>query len=146
MNNVKLSLMKIAATVYISMAVVSLAISLFFYSHAHNFTRTALRARGTIIRMVEKPGRDSKTVYYPVFSFRDLQSRRYIVNSTSGQNTPAYKAGDVVQVLYQEYSPANAEIENHHAIWGRAVIFGWAGAGSLLVGLGLLTAIKFRNN
>jgi Protein of unknown function (DUF3592) len=80
------------------------------------FVRTAARADGRIIQMLERKGEDG-LVYAPVFSFRDAQGTEYKVYSSTASYPPEHEVGDAVRVLYSPQSPREAKIDRFFSLW-----------------------------
>jgi len=140
MHVIKL-LLTIGGWVFIGLAVVDLAITFFIYRHTHGFVQSASRAQATITKMVERPGGDSGSVYYPVFSFQDSNRLSHEVYSSSGQYPPAYEVGDKVTVLYQPDKPESAEIDSFWDVWLMSILFAFSGVFELFIGFGQFVAV-----
>jgi hypothetical protein len=130
-------LLKIGGWFMVAIAIIVLTASFFLYRHTHNFVQSASHAQGTVTKMVEKPGHDSGTVYYPVYTFQDSRGKQHEIYSSGGSYPPAYKVGDTVPVLYQPDKPENAEIDDFLNVWFFTAMLAGFGLVDLVFGLGL---------
>lgn len=136
MNLPKKTLRIIGAVVLLS-ALVTLALSAFFYQRARNFVRDAIRADGKVVRVVERPSSDSATLFYPVYTFRDAEGQEREVYSSTGSFPPSHSVGDTVALLYQPEQPNDAKTDDFLSLWGLPAILGGAGVFDLLIGVAL---------
>jgi hypothetical protein len=129
------TLLKIAGWGTISIAVLLLIIGVVTCNHTRNFVKSARRAQGTVIKLDEKDGSAS----FPVVRFHDAKGQWHEIESSSGQNPPAYKVGDIVTVLYQSDSPKNAKINTFSDTWGLPVMLAVFGILNGVFGVVMLT-------
>src|SRR5678816_2025036 len=113
MNLPKNPLRIIGAVVLLS-ALVTLALSAFFYQRARNFVRDAIRADGKVVRGVERE-----------------------VYSSAGSFPPSHSVGDTVTLLYEPEQPNDAKTDDFLSLWGLPAILGGAGVFDLLIGVAL---------
>jgi len=139
MNFFKIPLRIVGAVVLLS-AWVSLGLTAFFYQRTKTFLDHAGRADGKVVRLVERPGSDSGTLFYPVFAFRDAGSREHEIYFGTGSFPPSYSVGDTVKLLYRPEQPNDAKIDDFFSLWGLPAILGGFGVLELLVGAALLVA------
>ncbi len=111
-------------------AVIALASALYCW----NFVRTATRADGRVIQIVEQNG-EHGTLYAPVFSFRDAEGVEQTVHSSTASYPPEHRVGDVVHVLYLPGRPKDAKIENFFSLWGLPFVTGMLAVFYLPLGL-----------
>jgi hypothetical protein len=136
----KLSL-SIGGWVFIATGIITLTIAFFVYRHAQNFVQSASRTQATITKLIERPGQNSSSVYFPVFRFQDANGQAHEIDSSSGQYPPAYKVGDTVTVLYQPQQPEKAKLDTFFDVWGWAAMLGGFGVLDLVVGSGMLVFV-----
>jgi len=96
-----------------------------------NFLRTASKAQGTVVELVEHNG-DHGSSYAPIYVFYDAAGQEQKVYSRCSSYPPAYQVGDKISVLYDPRSPREAQIERFFDTWGWMTIGG---------GIGLLYAV-----
>jgi hypothetical protein len=116
-----------------SMALVT-ALGAFIYSL--NFVRTATLADGHVVQL-QKDESDPSS-FHTVFTFRDSQGTEHTVESALASSPPPYKIVEVVVVLYNANSPADAKIRNFFSIWGLAFITATLGLVALPTGIVIL--------
>jgi hypothetical protein len=126
MQFLKLAL-KIAGigSIIIAFAVLSVSFSTFY--HTQKFVKSASRTQGIVVKLDEQ-GREA----YPVVMFHDSNGQGHEIESSAGQNPPAYRIGEAVTVLYQPDKPENAKLNTFFDIWG------WA---TMLVGFGIIVFV-----
>jgi len=137
MHVIKL-LLKIAGWFLVVSSIICLLISLFAYLHAHSFTRSAVRAQGTVTKVEKRKDHDGDELYYPIVSFRDAHGGAQELFSSVGSFPPSHRVGDSVTVLYPPEQPQKAKLDEFFAVWGLAAITGGIGAFDLIVGLAML--------
>lgn len=130
-------LLKIAGWFLVASAALCFLISLFAFLRARTFLRSASRAQGAVIRLVERNG-DSGTLYYPVYAFRDIHDVSHEIFSSSGSFPPAHSVGEMVTVLYRIDHPENAELDGFFEVWGLAALTGGIGTIQMFLGLAAL--------
>src|SRR5690242_14541724 len=74
------------------------------------FVRSAARANGRVIQIVERPGEHGK-LYAPVFVFRDVNGVEHIVHSDTASDPPEHQVGDTVRILYSPQNPQGARTD-----------------------------------
>jgi hypothetical protein len=99
------------------MAVGFFAGSVYTYFHARSFLQTAVKAEGTVVKLVEEPGSGHGPSYFPVFKFTDSQGWEQQANSKVGSNPPSYKVGDKVNLLYDPNDPTSAVTDTFWGVW-----------------------------
>jgi hypothetical protein len=129
---------------FVMSSIIFLLISLFAYSRARTFTRSAARTQGTVIRLERRDSSRSGILYRPVVSFRDSQGMPRELFSSVASSPPSYKVGDQVSVLYSPAEPRKAKLDGFFEVWGWAAITGGIGVSDLLFGLALLWAPMIR--
>ena len=122
-------------------SIACLVASLIMYIHVREFVKSAARANGTVIKLVENRSSDSGATYRPVFVFRDSREREHEINSAVGSYPPAYKIGDKVTVLYNIEEPENASLDGFFDLWLMPLVLGSIGGVHLLVAVFLLVLI-----
>jgi len=98
------------------------------------FVRSAARADGRVIQMVERDG-DYGKLHAPVFVFLDASGAEHTVHSTTGSNPPKYQVGDTVRVLYSPANPQGAKTDWFFSLWGLPFVTGVLAAFYLPLGL-----------
>jgi hypothetical protein len=124
----------------IASGVICLLISGFFAIRTRNFLRTASRAEGIVIRLVEKRGEsaDSGNTFSPVYIFRDGGGYGHEILSSASSYPPLYAVGEKIGVYYQARHPEEARIDGFFELWGTSTIAGGVGTVDLVVGMVLL--------
>jgi len=121
-------------------ALVSLGLNAFFYERTKTFLDHASRADSKVVRLVERPGSDSGTLFYPVFAFRDAGGREHEIYSSTGSFPPSHSIGNTVKLLYRSEQPNDARTDDFFSLWGLPAILAGFGVLELLVGAALLVA------
>jgi len=134
--------LRIVGWCFIVGSIVCLLVSAVFYFRTRSFVATAVGASGVITRLREHESNDS-TTYHPVFVFNDSNGNQHEIESSAGSNPSRHAVGDQVNVLYQLRHPDDAKMDGFFELWGVSVISGGVGAFDLLLGVGLLVAIRF---
>lgn len=98
------------------------------------FIRSAARADGRVIQMVEQEG-DGGKLYAPVFVFRDANGAEHTVHSQTASYPPEHQVGDTLRVLYSPSSPLNAKTDRFFSLWGWPFVTGLLAAFYLPLGL-----------
>jgi hypothetical protein len=127
MQFLKLAL-KIAGSGIIIIALAVLSVSFSTFCHTQKFLKSASRTQGTIVKLDDE-GREA----YPVVMFHDSRGQEHEIESTAGQNPPAYRIGEAVTVLYQPDKPENAKLNTFFDIWGWTI---------MLVGFGVIVFVS----
>ena len=137
MNFLKIPLRIVGFLVLLS-ALVSLGLAAFFYQRTQKFLRDATRADGKVVRIVERPSRDSGTLFYPVYVFRDAGGQEREIYSSAGSFPPSHSVGDTVSLLYRPDQPNDTKTDDFFSLWGLPAILGGFGVLEFLVGAGLI--------
>jgi hypothetical protein len=133
-------LLKVTGWLMLAIAIITLPLSFFTYAHSQRFIKSANRAQGTVIRLDERSGSGSRSVYYPVYTFQDSQGKQHEIYSSSGSYPPSYEVGEKVTVLYQSDNPSNAEIDSFMDKWLFTVLLAGFGLIGLFLGIGMFIA------
>jgi hypothetical protein len=140
MNFFKIPLQTVGALVLLS-ALVTLALTAFFYQRSKSFLRDAIRADGKVVRLVERPSSGSgTTLFFPVYTFRDARGQEREIYSDSGSFPPSQSVGDTVTLLYRPQQPNAAKTDDFLSLWGLPALLGGFGVLELLVGGALFVA------
>ena len=99
-----------------------------------HFVRSAARADGRVIQMVERAGEHGK-LYAPVFVFRDSSGVEHTVHSETASDPPQHQVGDTVRILYSPHNPQDAKTDRFFSLWGLPFVTGVLAAFYLPVGL-----------
>jgi Protein of unknown function (DUF3592) len=97
------------------------------------FVRSAARADGRVIQMVEQEGEHG--LYASVFVFRDSSGAEHTVHSDTASYPPEHRVGDTVRVLYLPGSPQDAKTDRFFSLWGMPFVTGLLAAFYLPLGL-----------
>ena len=106
-----------------------------------HFIRTAHRAEGTVVEMIERRGEHGVT-YAPVYTFKVQTGQVQKVHSRSSSYPPVYQVGDKITVLYRSSSPRDAQILRFFDMWGWMAIAGGIGILYGIIGPILLIAVR----
>ena len=96
------------------------------------FERTAVAAKGRVVRLEEKK-RSKGSIYAPVVVFLTHDEQEITFTSSFGNRPPAFQMGEEVTVLYDPENPRHAYIHSFMQFWGVAVLC--LGMGSMLAAL-----------
>jgi hypothetical protein len=134
-------ILKIVGWFLVVSSIICLMVSLFVYLHVRNFTRSATRVEGKVIRFKSRMRRD-----YPVVAFRDTDGIQHELNSSVSSTPPSHQIGDVVTVLYPNNQPQQAKINEFFEMWGLTTFFAGFGLCELIFGLVLLWLSLFKDS
>ena len=130
------SLPKIAGWLFTAAGVITLFCSMTAWFHARAFLRSASKADGFIIRLVDGY---SASIHYPVYGFRKPDGRwQEVFTDTVGKHPTKAQSGDKVALLYPPDHPADAMPYTFWNVWAVPVKRCITGVIVLLFGLGAL--------
>lgn len=109
----------------------------FLFTNTQDFLKNALTADGTVVELIRSRSSDSNT-YRPVVKFETKDGSIIEFTSSSGSNPPSYSEGEIVEVLYQGWSPEQAKINGFFSLWGVPTILGGIGAVFFIVGFSII--------
>ena len=128
---------RILGNVFVSIAVLLVAVCAGTIWYCQSFAARALRAEGTVVDLAHRTSTtkvverrpssvtySSSTVSHPVVWYRTAQGLEIQFTSTWGNQPPLYRKGDRVIVLYDPGSPEAAGIENFVSLWGAPLFIG----------------------
>ncbi len=131
--------------IYMGLVLVGVALqgaAAYFYLRTRQFLRTASTTTGTIDQLIPETSSDSEgglsTNYFPLFHFRTSDAREIQVRSKAGNNPPAFRVGQSVQVLYDLADPQSAQINSFGQLWLGTLVCFVLGDFFMLFGLFLL--------
>lgn len=91
------------------------------------FIDRALKAQGTVVRLVESRSDKGSTLYAPVVQFVTELDQQIEITSSSSTNPPSYTVGESVTVLYLSEDPHDASLTKFFDLWGGPMIVGILG-------------------
>ena len=115
------------------MGALALLGAFYLFTGTKEFIQTSVTAQGVVIDLVESRSDDSIT-YAPRVQFETSDNEIIEFQSSSSSNPPSYSRGETVEVLYQEYSPQDAQINGFFSLWGGACIVAVIGLVFFLIG------------
>ncbi len=118
----------------------------FTYRHTFDFVENALMAQGTVTDLTRsaRSGSSGSDTYRPVVTFHDHEGQLVEFVSGVGSSPPAYRKGEVVEVLFLKEDPQDAEINSFFNLWFLPVLLSGMGAVFTLVGLGISLPALFK--
>lgn len=123
---------------------VLVAIAAAVFIRTRIFMSIAQEVKGTVIQMVYRGSSSSSSGggYSPVYQFKTKDGKAIVVTDNLSSNPPAFKEGQVIDVLYDPANPQKASIKRWMSLYlvplllgGLGVIFGGVGV-ALLISLG----------
>lgn len=88
------------------------------WANRHSQWLTSLsKENGTVTEIVEETSTEGNQLWKPVVSFKDQTGETYRVSPIWASESPNYKEGDVVEVLYQNTDPSRSMINTWHEKW-----------------------------
>lgn len=118
-----------------------LAVSIWLFGQSLSLTANALGAEGRVVRVAQEYISRAKgdkysggIAYYAVIRFR-AESGEEIEFRTRGNNTPPYRLGSELPVIYHADNPSRARVYGFGPIWASPVFT--ALLGILLIGFGM---------
>ena len=128
---------------FLGMGLLFLAGALISAHFTQQFLRRGVTVQGRVVALKPvRSTRDNSITYAPVFRFDVPGSHFATVVSNTSSCPPAFKAGEVVTVHYQQGHPEKAVIDSFEQLWLGDWVFGSVGA--LSTGIGLLILISTR--
>lgn len=121
---------------------ICLIIGLVSYGRTTAFIRSAERAEGVVVKLVERGGRHG-TSFAPVFEFTDAAGTTRTIYSTTSSYPPRHRIGDRVTVMYDRNSPEDACLNEFFDLWGIAIITGAIGLSHVIFGLGMVLVARW---
>ncbi|MBW8688000.1 DUF3592 domain-containing protein [Chitinophaga rhizophila] len=133
--------------IFLAVGFILLLVAGFLTYNTKKFERTALKANGRVVDLVENrnsSGGKSSRTYSPVVIYTDDKGveHRYIASFSS--NPPAYEVGETVVIYYDPWDPDNAAIAGWGSYLG-AIIVGGIGLLFTLISLGFHAVRKIRH-
>ncbi|APB33072.1 hypothetical protein GlitD10_0758 [Gloeomargarita lithophora Alchichica-D10] len=117
-----------------------LALGFGFFQHTRSFLATAATTTGEVIALER---RRSSNVYYPVVKFVGSDGEPVRFEGQVGSTPPAFRVGQMVEVLYNPAQPQSARIRSFMELWFGATIFAGIGGVFFLIG-GVSLVSQFR--
>jgi hypothetical protein len=108
------------------------------YQNTNKFIASALKAEGQVIDFEANRSSDSSTTYAPVIKFVASDDKEYQFVSSVSSNPPSYDVGEVVEILYQESDPNDAQVNGFFSLHLGELILGILGSVFLSIGGGIL--------
>lgn len=96
--------------VFLSVALLMLAIALMSGALAERSVAGQMRASGYVTALTPRRGPDGALFYDPVVTFTLPDGRRAVVQTAVGRAPPAYTVDDAVTVVFNPDDPARARI------------------------------------
>lgn len=107
-----------------------------------NFTASAARTDGVVLRLDRRYSTDSDGnsgyLYYPVVQFTSSSGRAVEFRGSAGTRPPMYRKGERVAVLYDPETPDDARIDSLSDLWLGSLITGTIGFAFTGIGAGFL--------
>ena len=105
--------------------------SWFMYQSTNSFVKSAEKATGTVVRVVQETGNHGAT-YSPVISYVTKEGQTEEFQQASSDNITHYSIGQQLGVLYDPTTPNYARTDSFSELW----LFP-----SVLLGFGLLMVV-----
>ena len=115
-----------------------LVIGIIIWINTRMFAARAQQVKGTVDHMKYTHSSDS-TGYAPVFKFTTLKGENIQVASHLYSNPPEFKAGQVVDILYDPQNPHRARINKGSNLYFVPLLL--TGMGLLFFGIGVVLLI-----
>jgi type II secretory pathway pseudopilin PulG len=130
--------------IFALVGIVLLAIGVTVFMRTRKFLATAVGAQGTVIAMVERERRDSKTkeihrTWSPQVRFA-VGEKTYDFTSSVSSSPPRYQEGQTIDVKYDPQDPNNAKVASGSSYWTGPIILGGLGVIFTIVGLAMAIA------
>jgi hypothetical protein len=113
----------------------SAGVGVWFTVHSYRFASTALRAEGTVVRLV----RSSNGTSAPVIRYQ-VSGQAFERQSRVSSRPPAYSVGDKVSVLYRPDQPGTGQIDSFMEQWFVPLLCGGLGTVFVAVGCAIIFA------
>jgi hypothetical protein len=116
------------------------AIAVYIFMRTRSFVSNAQEVKGTVIQLVYRGGgSNSGGGYAPVYQFKTKEGKSIVVADTLSSNPPAFKEGQVIDVLYDPANPEKARIKRFMSLYFAPVLLG--GMGVLFGGAGIAVLV-----
>lgn len=100
--------------------------------------RQAAVASGTVVGLVKRvryTEQGTEINYAPRVRFRTADGQEIQFESRTGNNPPAWRAGDDIEVLYFPEQPGRAEVNSFWQLWESVIVWVTIGGAFLLLSL-----------
>ena len=126
---------------------IGLGVSAFAFVSTQRFRRSAVRADGTVVELVESRSASSGDFgsgrfYYPRFQFRTQDGQQIAIKSDIGNSPAAFEVGEKVVVLYDPNKPVDAQIDTVSQFWMMHVAVGVLSVAVLVLGAWLYDSAR----
>lgn len=108
------------------------------YQNTSEFIASALKAEGHVIDFNANRSSNSSTTYAPVIKFVASDDKEYKFVSSVSSNPPSYDVGEVVEILYRESNPNDAQVNGSFSLHFGGLMLGILGSVFLSIGGGTL--------
>ncbi|SHL36253.1 hypothetical protein SAMN05444266_10377 [Chitinophaga jiangningensis] len=103
-------------TIFICVGALLLGFAIADLKNRIRFVKTAERASGTLVELVEKSD-DEGTVYYPVFEIPTLQNETLTFRHTTGFSNPPWQLHQSVPFIFEPGKPETLRMFSYWSIY-----------------------------
>jgi hypothetical protein len=111
---------QLVAFVMLTVATISLLITIISWLYMRHFIASAIKTRGTIVEIAS----DSEGRFKAVFTFHDINGNLQKIYAGEAWRRPPYEVGEVVGVMYPSDDARGAIIENWRSTWAIPIAAG----------------------
>lgn len=108
----------------------------YLHQNTQSFLSQAVTGEGVVISFSTSRS-DNSDVYHPVVAFKTKTGELIQFTESVGRNPPAYKEGEIVEVLYNLASPKEARLNNFTSLYVAPLILGIIGSVFFFVGFSI---------
>jgi len=131
--------MRIASINKYIFAIIGLALltgCVYLYSDKQAFKKKAEISQGVVVELIIE--RFDKTIMYaPIISFTTKEGDKIEFTSAIGNNSPSYRVGETVEIIYDPKEPNKADINSFTSLWMAPLILGVFGIIFFLIGFSI---------
>ena len=109
-----------------------------------SFLSLSTRTDGKVTSIVQGRSSKGQYMYSPEISFTDAEGKILSFTSNLSTNSPNYKVGEAVSVLYNKDNHQDAKINTFFQLWFGTIVLSILGVVFFVIGLFVLI-FKFRN-
>jgi Protein of unknown function (DUF3592) len=122
--------------IFLSIGLLLLAGASYLYVDTRSWLARSIEAQGEVIEMVAVRDRESGNILYaPRVRFETRDGKTIEFQSSLRTSPPAYRAGQMVRVLYDPKDPNSAALAGFFSLWFVVMVLGFLGTVFTAIGI-----------